>query len=51
MSEKFKSENNPSYNTKWYNNGMQQIRIKEEEIPLYESLGYVKGRLKNKSND
>ena len=41
-----------SKNTKgriWMNNGIKSVRVKENEFEYYISLGYKKGRLKNKT--
>jgi len=36
----------PTKSTHWYNNGEIQVMISDEEIPSYESRGFVKGMLK-----
>jgi hypothetical protein len=36
----------PTKSTHWYNNGEIQVMISDEEIPSYESKGFVKGMLK-----
>lgn len=45
-SRKISGEGNPCYGKKCYNNGKHNIYILPNEVEHYESLGYVKGKIK-----
>lgn len=46
LSDAVKGENNPSYGSKWMNNGQNQKFVKQDEVNLYFEKGYSFGRLK-----
>ena len=37
-------EKNPNYGKLYYTNGVEEVHIREDEVPYYESIGYYKGR-------
>lgn len=45
LSKRNSGTGNPNFGKKWYHNSEEQIMIRQEDIPYYESLGYLKGKL------